>query len=88
MELRKQTTHPSQKKPNHSVVAVEWYMGADVVGFVLVQTRGGKLKCYIGCGAGGGEHLDTMYIVTWGVRLENEVAKAMFPSFKEFTWAD
>lgn len=88
MDLNKSTNHASQKKPNHTVITVEWYRGAEVIGFVLVQTRGGKLKCYIGSGAGGGEYLDTMYIVTWGVRLENEIAKAMFPSFKDFTWAD
>lgn len=66
--------------------SVRWY---NTVGFVLVYDDLEEChKCYVGVGRGLSESSDRDHIKDWGMKVDEAVARAMFPriNITEYGW--
>ncbi len=65
------------------ILNTEWRTGNECVGIVLTKTGIGKLKAYIGVGAGQDLVADAQHIAELGAALPLREAKAFFPMIEE-----
>ena len=61
-----------------TVIGVSWYTsGMMTLGIVIVQTKVGALKSYIGHAPGNSENDDIKYIAEWGAKFPLIAAKKL-----------